>query len=386
MKDARIWAAQKQARLSAGEFDAYDYEKMGIESPVEEEGLTLSGFWPRFQELRERGRKRPLSERYIVSQDGIYERYFKDRYGDVPLIDFTTIYIDRIIEDLMALEVDGVRAVDGKPSRKLKPHTINNIIGVIGRILTVAHRRGLIPSRPLIEKLPLAHRDEVEDILDRDEIERLLPHCNGVYGRLFKVYLLTGMRAMEGAAIRWEDYEPRWGIDENGQVIGRLHIRHQLQPYLDRGKPKAQRDRQRLVPPKWGSVRWVPVGPELATIFQEQAALTRFKDGFIFLSERGNPFCHELIAKALRRICRKAGLRSITPQVLRRTYISQSLMAGVNPKTVQQCAGHRSLEMTMKIYARLEDKFVLGAGGKLENHILKSDESARPVLRSVTKD
>ena len=42
----------------------------------------------------------------------------------------------------------------------------------------------------------------------------------------------------------------------------------------------------------------------------------------------------------------------ITPHILRHTYITNLVHAGVDPKTVQYLAGHENSETTMDIYAK----------------------------------
>ena len=44
----------------------------------------------------------------------------------------------------------------------------------------------------------------------------------------------------------------------------------------------------------------------------------------------------------------------VTPHLLRHTYITNLLYAGVDPKTVQYLAGHENSKTTMDIYARVK--------------------------------
>ena len=44
----------------------------------------------------------------------------------------------------------------------------------------------------------------------------------------------------------------------------------------------------------------------------------------------------------------------VTPHQLRRTYITNLLYAGVDPKTVQYLAGHENSKTTMDIYAKVK--------------------------------
>ena len=45
----------------------------------------------------------------------------------------------------------------------------------------------------------------------------------------------------------------------------------------------------------------------------------------------------------------------VTSHMLRHTYISRLILAGVNPKTVQVVVGHTNSKMTMDVYAELTE-------------------------------
>ena len=44
----------------------------------------------------------------------------------------------------------------------------------------------------------------------------------------------------------------------------------------------------------------------------------------------------------------------VTPHLLRHTYITNLIYAGVDPKTVQYLAGHENSKTTMDIYAKVK--------------------------------
>ena len=44
----------------------------------------------------------------------------------------------------------------------------------------------------------------------------------------------------------------------------------------------------------------------------------------------------------------------VTPHLLRHTYITNLIHAGVDPKTVQHLAGHKNSKVTMDIYAKVK--------------------------------
>jgi len=371
MRDARLWAAQKQTSLLQGEFDAMDYLKMRVDPPGDEPALTLSKFLPKFKLLRERGRNKKLSPRYINDQDRLIELYVEPRFGDCSLQSISVSSIDDWVEHLLAEKHPLARNRTGDDGSvvcgKLSSSTINNIVGHLGRILTIAYKRDLIRSRPIIEKLPEDHDDDF-DFLDKDELLRLFEACYGPYGNQIKVMALTGARVMETSGLQWQDYD---------SVSKKLRIERQLD---HRSGPRSKEGRviSRFRPPKWGSKRWIDVHPTLAQVLHDQAAHTRLQDDLIFQTEKGNPVVYELIRRRLKQACRRAGLREISPHVLRRTFISHRIMCGDNPVNVQRLAGHRSIEMTTKYYTQLGIEFRQEAASHFEEYLFGQEAGNKP--------
>ncbi|MBI5688038.1 MAG: tyrosine-type recombinase/integrase [Verrucomicrobia bacterium] len=70
-------------------------------------------------------------------------------------------------------------------------------------------------------------------------------------------------------------------------------------------------------------------------------------------------------------VCRGGGNqmpRDALPEVLRRTFISPLVMAGVDLRTVQELAGHREIKMTLR-YAHLAPESKRRAMGLLERQV-----------------
>lgn len=92
---------------------------------------------------------------------------------------------------------------------------------------------------------------------------------------------------------------------------------------------------------KNGRSRTVPLNSTI------RAALAgRLKDrpaGLVFARRNGKPY--RSIRKSFRHACEAAGLTDVTPHVLRHTFASRLAMAGVDPRTIQDLGGWRSLAM-----------------------------------------
>jgi len=93
------------------------------------------------------------------------------------------------------------------------------------------------------------------------------------------------------------------------------------------------------------------MGPRLTALLQ-QALVRRGSASTVFLTDEGKSWTPNGLTNAFRSTCRKAGLGRLGPHVLRHTFASRLVMAGVDLRTVQELMGHKSILMTMR-YAHL---------------------------------
>ena len=197
-----------------------------------------------------------------------------------------------------------------------------------------------------MDKLPDRRERSDKDALTLDEVQRLWNACRGLYGRIIRVLILTGLRVMEIAGLMWEDYDE--------QALGGPILRIRRQHY----RYNRNENDPLFIPPKCDSYRILPVPESLRQVLSEQKAETRLQDGLIFLTENGRPLCNELIRKGLHRTCRRAGIRKISPHVLRRTFVSQADMACGNLEAVGKLAGQREIKVTRQHYNRPEMNYL----------------------------
>jgi len=289
------------------------------------------------------------------------------RNMEKPLADYRLAEITRTFIQDFTEELQQITSADSKSRERAKyisEKYINNITGVLGRILTVAVDRGKLDGRPKVDKLPVRREPSDDDALRLDEVQRLLDACQGLYGRIIRVLILAGLRVMEVAGLMWEDY------DEQAMGVPTLRIRRQYYRY---GRKK---DAPQFLPPKCGSTRIIPVREKLRQVLSEQKAETRLQDGLIFLTEKGRPLCNELIRKALHRTCRRAGIRRVSPHALRRTFVSQTDMACGNLEAVGKIAGQKEIKVTRDHYNRIEMEYLGGVMDRLDERLFGDSPNA----------
>lgn len=177
------------------------------------------------------------------------------------------------------------------------------------------------------------------EILTLSEIRRLLETARATEHSWYPVWamaLLTGMRAGELCALRWED------VDLENKLI---HVRRSSNKRLGQEGPTKGR--------YW---RDVPVSTELETLLLE---LRAYQQGVHVL-----PRIRELLtgeqAQILRDFCKGVGLPSVRFHTLRACFATQLLGANVAVPTVMRIGGWKSLK-TMQRYIRLSGVEVQGA-------------------------
>jgi integrase len=94
---------------------------------------------------------------------------------------------------------------------------------------------------------------------------------------------------------------------------------------------------------KSGKTRSVPLNRPLRAALAALRTRTPAAGEYVFARPGGAPY--RSIRTTFQTACRTAGLKGVTPHVLRHTFASRLAMAGVDPRTIQELGGWASLEM-----------------------------------------
>jgi site-specific recombinase XerD len=116
---------------------------------------------------------------------------------------------------------------------------------------------------------------------------------------------------------------------------------------------------------KNGESRTLPMGERLKAVLQEAFAV-RGDSPTVFVTDAGIPWTRWGLTSAFQRTSRRAGLGTIGPHVLRHTFGSRLVMAGVDLRTVQELLGHKDIKMTLR-YAHVSPDHTRKAMAALES-------------------
>lgn len=115
---------------------------------------------------------------------------------------------------------------------------------------------------------------------------------------------------------------------------------------------------------KNGEHRTVPMTAGLKAIMHEALA-SRRNARTVFSRETGEPWTVNTFYKDFQKACHRAGIENISPHILRHTYASRLVMAGVDLRTTQELMGHKDIDMTLR-YAHLSPSHKRAAVEALE--------------------
>jgi integrase len=230
--------------------------------------------------------------------------------------------------DLRLDEVNYARIEDFKLSqvaKGLSRKTVNNHLGVLRRMLSVARKRGEIEVVPAFEWLKAP--PPAFDFLNYEEADKLIAAADDDWRAMITLAVRTGLRQSELRELRWEDVDLK---------AGKLVVRRSVWRGI-------------VTTPKNGKPREVPLSGQALAALKGHRHL---RGPLVFCNMDGRQFSHNQVKNPLWRACKRAGLRLVQWHVLRHTFASHLAMRGAPLKVVQELLGHATIQMTMR-YAHL---------------------------------
>lgn len=226
-----------------------------------------------------------------------------------------------------------------KKARKeagLAPSSVNLELAVIKALLRKAQEWGKLAEHPGRDVRLLKAPQGKTRFLSEEEEAAILTACSPALRRIVQAGLLTGFRRQELTSLRPEDVDPERGLVSVAACYA-----------------------------KTGESRTLPMSARLKTIVQETLAI-RGNAPRVFLKDTGEPWTANAFTKAFTVACRRAGIEALSPHVLRHTFASRLVMAGVDLRTVQELMGHKSITMTLR-YTHLSPSHKRAAVEALES-------------------
>jgi integrase/recombinase XerD len=248
-------------------------------------------------------------------------------------------------------------------------HAINRQVEILSIMLNWAVGTKQISHNPIKGLKPLPHSVREGRALTDAEVKQLLDYCSEPFRSIYYAYLTTGMRRSELVSLTFDDVD-----FENREIVIRAEV------------SKNHRERR------------VPMDNELFNVVKRNYT-ERFgrrsnqppdrkhpiSHDHVFVSNTGAKLELTTIYKAFVRHCKRAGIDiadsgegHIDLHSTRRTFATNLITNGADPKSVQELLGHATLTMTMKLYAKIRGttkraavaKLSYGSGAESPAHVL----------------
>lgn len=224
-------------------------------------------------------------------------------------------------------------------AEKVGPKAANDDLRRLHALLNLATRDKLLSKNPFSGWGSLKEPPARTRWLTYDEEDAILAECDEEFGRLVQIAALSGMRQAEQLT------------SEVSQVLWKTSSLY-------------------LPLTKNGDARHVPMGDDLIELIRAQVAL-----GSKWLCpnrSRSNRWLRDNLTRYFDKAVARAGVEDFTWHDLRHTYCSRLAMSGVQLRTIQILAGHKSIKTTER-YAHLSAAHLAEAVKKLDRGVTRDD-------------
>ncbi len=235
----------------------------------------------------------------------------------------------------------------------LSPSTVQLVHQVLSKALSDAVHDGLVVANVAAKvKAPARSTPEMQT-WDRKQARGFLEHVDGErLSAMWRLFLTTGMRRGEVAALRWQDLDldrASLAVRQTGNMLGKVWT---VGTPKGRGDATAKTRRLALDP---GTVE--ALHRHRAGQLEERLAWGGdWRDfGLVFVRGDGSPLNPSTIGQQLTVRAKQAGLPHIRVHDLRHTYATLALEAGVHLKVVSERLGHANIGITLNLYSHVSE-------------------------------
>lgn len=168
------------------------------------------------------------------------------------------------------------------------------------------------------------------------------------YENQYRFVLQTGLRTGELVALQWRNVD----FKKKTLTIDRsMEYRYTVGEWRI-GEPKSK-----------SGYRTIPLTEEAIRILKDQKEKNKkikvipmeFSE-YIFLCRKGTPIKNSTYDTSLFKICDKVGMKRFSMHVLRHTFATRCIEAGMKPKTLQMLLGHSNIGITMNLYVHTTEE------------------------------
>ena len=294
--------------------------------------ITLNKFF----ELWIDQKRRTVKTNSVRLYKSHYNNHIKDQFGN---------------KKIKSIERREVIEFQSKLLQTMQPASVNHVIAVLVIILHDAVKEQIIAINPASDITPIRSEakatETIHRALTKEEQEIFMQALkDNYYYSFIALMLATGMRQGEVGALTWAD------IDYNNNVI---HVNKTLTMQEDShvitGNSAKSKAGMRDIPLN-------PISKQILADHKAKSSVLPFTNRNIFLTPRGNHIVNRRINKAIEDTVKALNadgytMQTFTSHALRDTFATRYIEQGGNMYKLQKILGHKSITMTMDLYAHV---------------------------------
>jgi integrase len=302
-----------------------------------------------------KSQKKKLKPRTYNSYKMIINKHIIPELGHYKLL--TLVQKPKLINDYYDLKLEKGNLVTGQG---LSNRTVRYHHSVLKRAFHVAikwHRMKINPA-DLVDQPEKIDKEakyltvnQLNEVLELENIK--------YYERIYRFAARTGMRKGEILGLEWSE------IDFDKEVI---KVKQTLQRVEDKGLVIQEWTKNKLIRDIPLSIKTKSILKQIKAEQSKTKLLLNKKNKYdlVFAKENKKPATPNYVYRRFKKHCRKAGYNDINFHSLRHTFGSLLKQNGVDLKTIQELLGHKTREITSKIYTHISVKNKKEAAEKID--------------------
>lgn len=309
--------------------------------PLSETKLTIDAFYKEWKESV----RHQMKEKTILWLDGQYNNHVGPALGHVRLAALTPLEVEQFYA--------------AKVETGLKGGSIKSFHALLSMMYKSASRWQYIGQNPMpMVKLPKFQKHEMKCFTPEAARAFMAASYHVLHGLVFRFALQTGLRPEEYLGLKWSylDFDYR---DRQKRHWGRVIVRETVIPGKPGGgwwwsTPKSESSKREVLFP-------LPLLQELqqhrVTQLEHKMKLGRHYEDhdLVFATPTGTPIKSTMLSyRYFKLALEKAGLpKDFRLYDLRHSWVTLSILAGGDIKTISKSAGHASTAFTLDVYGHV---------------------------------